>query len=36
MPHENIEEFKKDVVVYEPSSLNAVLHCFSIFMPVIA
>lgn len=36
MPHENLEEFKKDVVVYEPNSLIAVLECFKIFMPVIA
>ena len=36
MPHENLEEFKKDVVLYEPNSLEALLNCFKIFMPVIA
>lgn len=36
MPHENIEEFKRDVVVDKPSTLEALLKCFRIFMPVIA
>lgn len=36
MPHENIEEFKKDVVLYEPASLEALLKCFHTFMPVLA
>lgn len=36
MPHENIEEFKRDVVVYERSTLEVLLNCFRVFMPVIA
>ena len=36
LPHKNIEEFSKDVVLTKPSSLEELLLAFSYFMPVIA
>ena len=35
LPHKNIQEFKKDVVLTKPSTLEDLLLSFSYFMPVI-